>query len=239
MSCKPAGQSRVGSRRLPRCGGYTLVEFIVAMALVALVMVLLTGGLFLASRGWERIDAKTTRVTDVRQSFEFLRTRLAAAREVTLRLPDGLATLFWGDSRMLEWVAPLPAYVGPGGLSVMRLSLVVEDAAKTLVLERWLLHPESLGDDAWATPAWVPMTPLAAPAESEESVLYGRHVLIEGVAEFELAYFGAVEQGARPQWHDRWAGVAALPRLVRIRLSQPSETWPDVLIELPDPIIRL
>lgn len=219
--------------------GFTLIELLVAMTLVGLIMVMLTGGLYLGKRTWEAVDGKSERVGEVRLALDFIRRQLSMARGVTHKLPDGEAPLFWGNQQMLEWVAPLPAYVGYGGLSIMRLSAVEASDRQQLVLERWFYHPQVLDGNTNSAPAWAPM--LATPAWSAElpdAAVYGRHVLVEHLESLEISYFGATQKGKSPEWLEQWAGVGSFPQLLKIRLRPVGEDWPDTIFELPDPGFR-
>ncbi len=219
--------------------GFTLIELLVAMTLVALIMVLLTGGLYLSKRTWEVVDGKSERIGEVRLAAEFIRRQLSMARGVTHKLPDGEAPLFWGNQQMLEWVAPLPAYVGYGGLSIMRLSAVEVSDRRQLIFERWFYHPQVLDGDTGGAPAWMPMVATPAwSAELPDTAVYGRHVLIERLEGLEITYFGATQKGRPPEWLDQWAGVRSFPRLLRIRLRPVGEDWPDTIVELPEPGFR-
>ena len=217
--------------------GYTLIEFVIALTLVGLIMVLVTGGIFLGARTWDAVDAKAESVSETRQALEFLRRQLTAARGITHRLPDGDAPLFWGNQQMLEWVAPLPSYVGNGGLSVMRLSVVGEAQRRQLLFEHWFYHPQALTGEVGATPAWTPLVATRVPDGEVDAGIYGRHVLVERLQGFELAYFGAAERGGALRWSSQWEGIDALPRLVKIQLQQADEDWPDMVVELPDPTV--
>ncbi|MCP5305421.1 MAG: general secretion pathway protein GspJ [Chromatiaceae bacterium] len=222
-----------------QAAGYTLIEFVIALTLAALIMLLLTGGLYLGTRSWEAVDGKAERVGETRQTLEFLRRELSAARGLIYELPDGEAPLFWGSREMLEWVAPLPAYVGSGGLSIMRLSAMGDGDKRQLVLDRWFFHPDVLEGKGLDTPLWTPLTPVEATAGQVANANYGRHILIEHLDDIEIAYFGAAEDDQKARWFEEWAGVAALPRLVRIRIKQAAEDWPEMVVEMPDPEITL
>ena len=69
-----------------------------------------------------------------------------------------------------------------------------------LVLTRWLLHPDVLLGKA-GSPEWKPLDPASpgisgAPAADKDLAAggFGQTVLLEGVGEFELAYFGVAEE---------------------------------------------
>jgi general secretion pathway protein J len=218
--------------------GYTLIEFVIALTLVGLIMVLITGGIFLGARTWDAVDAKAESVSETRQALEFLRRQLTAARGLRHQLPEEDALLFWGNRQMLEWVAPLPPYVGNGGLSVMRLSVVGEAPRRQLLFEHWFFHPKTLTGEAGAAPIWTPLVATRVTDGEVDAGIYGRHVLIAQLQDFELAYFGAAERGGALRWFSQWEGIDALPRLVKIRLRQADEDWPDMVVALPDPTVR-
>jgi general secretion pathway protein J len=217
--------------------GYTLIEFVIALTLVGLIMVLVTGGIFLGARTWDRVDAKAEGVSETRQALEFLRRQLMSARGIMHPLPDGEVPLFWGNQQMLEWVAPLPPYVGNGGLGVMRLSVAGEAQRQQLLFEHWFYHPQALAGEVGDAPAWTPLVGIRAPDGEVDPGIYGRHVLIERLQGLELAYFGAEEEGAALRWFSQWEGMDALPRLVKIRLRQADGDWPDMVVALPDPML--
>lgn len=219
--------------------GFTLLEFVVAMTLVALIMALMSGGLYLGARTWEGVDGKAARVAEARLASGFLRRQLTALRDVPYaREGDGQTVpLFWGNAGMLEWVAPLPDYVGHGGLSLMRVSLHGDGDARQLVLERWFFHPELLAGRQ-AGPAWERLTPTAAAQDGQgdvDTATYGRHVLIDRVGAWRIDYFGAPDGDDEAAWLDAWSDPRRYPRLVRIRLAPEGEAWPELVVALPQP----
>ena len=60
--------------------GFTLIELMIALSLIALMVSLLFGGIRLGNRTWERVDATTTRSSEMRQIWQFLESRFRQAR---------------------------------------------------------------------------------------------------------------------------------------------------------------
>src|SRR6266567_7287974 len=58
--------------------GFTLVELIVALLLLALMSALLYGSLSLSATSWDRGEAKAQQASDMRLTEEFLRQALSA-----------------------------------------------------------------------------------------------------------------------------------------------------------------
>jgi general secretion pathway protein J len=191
-----------GRRCLPgrRALGFTLIELIIALALIALITLLLFSGLRLGARAWDGVDALAERHAELRSARTFLDQALRQSRDLTLLLEDQEHQVFVGNGDSLEFAAPLSEYVGVPGLYILRLGLDGRGENRRLVLTRWLLHPDVLlGDDS--TPEWMPLDPgspgiSGAPAEDKDLAAgaFGQTVLLDGVEDFELAYFGVAEE---------------------------------------------
>jgi hypothetical protein len=62
--------------------------------------------------------------------------------------------------------------------------------------------------------------------------LAGERVLLDGVAEFSLSYFGAPDENEEPDWLEMWERTNSQPRLVRIQLAfdDARRVWPDFVV---------
>jgi general secretion pathway protein J len=241
--------------------GFTLIELIIALALVALITVLLFSGLRLGSRAWDGVDAVAERNAELRSARGFLDRALMQSRDLVLRFDEEDRQTFAGNATNLEFVAPLSEHVGVPGLYVLRLGLDGRGEHSRLVLTRWLLHPDVLAGNADA-PEWEPLDP-DSPADIDSvstdrdlaAGAFGQTVLLEQVGELELAYFGVAEQesqagtqttGGGPsgqvglgdeepegQWYAEWVGQPHPPKLIRVHLTSRRQDWPDSIIRLP------
>lgn len=199
----PRGQGRAAacvSSTKGRQNGFTLIELIIALALVALITVLLFSGLRLGSRAWDGVDTVAERNAELRSARGFLDRTLSQARDLVLRYDAQDHQVFAGDATSLEFVAPLSEHVGIPGLYVLRLGLEGGGKDLNLVLTRWLLHPDVLSGGADA-PEWQPLDPgspgISADRDEEPDMsagAFGQTALLEGVGAFELAYFGVAEE---------------------------------------------
>jgi general secretion pathway protein J len=219
--------------------GFTLIELLIALALISLITLLLFSGLRMGARAWEAVDAAAERTDAVRLAHDFLTRTVTQARLTTVTLEDKTVLVFGGDRERLEFAAPLAEHVGTAGLYVLRLTLEVHDQQTALILTRWLLHPEIVGGSD-AVPAWQPLSAAAAPALAQlpteldtAAGAFGRTPLLEKVAHFEISYYGSVEGETEPAWREDWLEQPRLPLLLRIRLTSPAQTWPDLVINLP------
>ena len=220
--------------------GFTLIELVIALAIIGLIALLLFSGLRLGGRSWEAVETVGERLSGLRLVDGFLRRVLSQTRPATAVYDGQIVSVFAGESERLEWAAPLSEHVGLSGLYILRLQLEGTDTARTLVLTRWLLHPELLeGSDEV-----VPWTPLSEQDETSLSDLrpdldaadggFGRTSLLANVSRFELAYYGLADGDSEPGWHTEWLGQTRQPNLVRIRLETTEQSWPDLIVALPD-----
>jgi len=189
----------------------------VAVTLLGLLAMLMTGGVRFGTRVWERSAVAADALAEVHAVREFLRRRIAEARpldagaEAEVAPGGGIAAppaAFRGAGEAMEFVTPMPAYVAPGGLYRMAITGGADG-----------LHM-----------AWRPAN--AAPDAPEA----GSRVLLDRLAAFSLSYFG--NPGGRDEagWHDAWPAGAGMPALVRIAIAFPEgdpREWPDLIVALP------
>jgi general secretion pathway protein J len=214
--------------------GFTLVELVIALALIGLISLLLFAGLRLGTRAWEGVEAAAERTAEPRIARNFLERALTQARPARLTYDAEQILVFAGDAQNLELVAPLSEHVGIPGLYVLRLSLQEE----RLVLTRWLLHPdvlEGFGD----VPPWEPFADGGGPAaagsldQDRAAGAHGTTLLLDAVEELEITYFGVAEGEQDPGWHGEWLDQSRMPMAVRVHMTTREQTWPDMLIRLP------
>jgi general secretion pathway protein J len=224
-------------------GGFTLIELIIALALVALITVLLFSGLRLGSRSWDGVDRVAERNAELRSARGFLNGALMQARDLVVRFADEDRQVFAGNASSLEFVAPLSEHVGVPGLYVLRLALEGRGKDSRLVLTRWLLHPDVLAGNA-ETPEWKPLDPASPgisgdPAREQDLAagVFGQTVLLEGAGEFQLTYFGiadaegAVGGGSAPALAVKTPPVGQVGR----DGEEPEGEWYEEWVEQPHP----
>jgi general secretion pathway protein J len=188
-----------------RNGGFTLIELLVATTLLALLSVLLFGGLRFGARAWEAGGASMERSGEIEAVQDLLRRTLAeaAAPEPAGDKQPG----FVGEAGRARFFAPMPRHIATGGLG--RYALDLDEAGHLLM-------------------SWEPRRPerkLEAPIAGEPSVI------LQNVESLKLEYYGAAgEDGAG--WRDSWSSPA-LPLLVRVQVGfadGDGRRWPDLLI---------
>jgi general secretion pathway protein J len=195
--------------------GFTLLELIVALVLMALMASVLFGSLRLAAHSWDSGEAKAVQVSEMRQTQEFLRAQLSSQYPQRLRKVAEFPLLFAGERDEVRYAAALPPRVADGGVFYFRLAVARNGDRKQLVLERAIPEP-----DATAPPAF---------AGNERSVL------AEGIDTLKITYLGRdpnASDADAPTWRDRWDDPQRLPLLLRIEVvPEKGEPWPALVVE--------
>lgn len=219
--------------------GFTLIELMIALTLIALMVSLLFGGIRLANRSWERVDGIAERTSEMRQVWGFLENSFQRARAEYEVAEEGDGRerhlVFFGRPDAVEYVVPLPD-VGFGGLNVVRLEEALNGDDKTLLLTRWLYHPDLSGGrpgiPGWRSLRQGGVTPRVEIPESSRAFV-SQSVLVDRLVDLRIDYFGALQPGEEAQWFDRWDGET-IPALVRIAVVDRDGAWPEMIFELPE-----
>jgi general secretion pathway protein J len=172
--------------------GFTLLELLVAMALLALVLVTLGGGIQFGARAWDVEDRRVAAGAELDTIAGLLRQLVAGAQPRPLDLAYNAPCLD-GRANGMSFISPLPEALGEGGLYDVDLEL----RAGRLML-RWRPHLRPV--------------PGAVPAP------YAETELTRGVNALEIRYFTPASRDDPGGWRDAWNTPAVLPALVRIEL---------------------
>jgi prepilin-type N-terminal cleavage/methylation domain-containing protein len=185
--------------------GFTLVEVLVSLGLLALVLALLSGALRFAQSTWDaaaRLDAHASAGT----AEGFLRARLGEAMSLYEQTATGLVRLaFEGTGQSLSFVAP--AANGPAGAGLYHHALDVAPGT------------------GWGRPHGSLRLKLV-PYQAKQSEPGGaaavqeEHVLLGNVRSLKLRYFGPAALSAQPAWHAAWTRTNALPSLVEMTIAR-------------------
>lgn len=207
-------RSPVPAPRSRFCSGFTLLEILLALVLMAFVMLGVWGALSGATRITHSADALMAQSESVTTTQRFLRTWLAAAEPQPYLAPGAQrARVFKGDATSLQYVAPLPAQSGHVGLYLQTLELEKDGAGRyTLELE----YLPYAGDK----------TTTGKPS---------RHVLLKDLRGGKLEYLGIPGYGEAATWRGDWRAVNGMPLAVRVQLDP---AWP-TRVPFPEMVIPL
>ena len=192
--------------------GFTLVELLIAVALLALLTAMLFGGLRVATRHLGHATGQLDRSAQIALVENFLRAQLANAQPFAAGGTSPPVMDFVGESDHLAFVSVAPPSVAFGGLQVLSLDIAKGNAATGgRMLLSWRPYREASGD---------------APAGASRP-------LLDHVAEAAFAYFGSTAPAEPPAWHETWQEMADLPALVRLSVVfSDGETMPELIVAL-------
>lgn len=180
--------------------GFTLVEIIVSLTLLSMLTVLVLSSVRMLGDSQQRLEATVERLDEMRLVSRFLRNSLRQA----FLVPAANSNLpfFEGQSRDLQWVAPLRGAEGFAGLHFMRLAY--RDGV--LAIQFAPYDADSVGPD-WQNARVFP--------------------LLTRVNEFELNYRGERGDPWLPRWDDGFRGP---PGWVKLRLRVRERYWPELVV---------
>jgi general secretion pathway protein J len=201
-------------RKLQR--GFTLIELVVAMALLGTMMLLLYSGLSFSLRGWDAGDANGRRSVDRRIGENFVRRELSELFPMRWKEPMAVKFAFEGGRDHLKFVSSRPADISQGGLSLVGLEVQEEGRGsrkKNLVMRRAMPDDEAKS---------------FAPLDAAEPF-----VLIAGVDSVVFEYFGAENDFTPPQWNDAWKWDARVPEMIRLHIrTEDGAPQPEMVVRL-------
>jgi general secretion pathway protein J len=192
--------------------GFTLVEVLVATALLALVML----GLLTALRSFAQTEARIderVRIDDgLRVSERFLRAIMASVsprlRPTAAGAPKQID--FTGGGEAMRWIGVMPARHGAGGLYRFHLFARPADAGAPAVL-MLEFAPYVPGFDA-------PLEPAAAQSRA----------MAVGMGEVRFRYQDEAESGE--VWLAEWPHSDRLPKRIALSLVSSSRPWPEMVV---------
>ena len=189
--------------------GFTLLEMLVVLALLAIVMVGLLSALRSMGETEARVDTRLARLDEARTAHAFLGQILSRASSTPMPAPDNPAnqvTPFTSDGSSVSWVGIMPARPDIGGRHFFHLSLETEPGTEV----RALVLRYTPWEPAKPWPDWSTLTP---------------HVVRHNVTRFAVECRGEppFNQPAPVDWPNDWQRgwlrKDAVPQVVRLAMD--------------------
>ncbi len=191
--------------------GFTLVELLVAITLIALLTVGLYQAFGIGTRAASTVSANIDRAAQIALAYDFMQRAFTAAEPLPAPTDLSQAAInFDGESQALSFVALPPAYLAIGGFQRLHLGLEPgRDGARLIV--------------TWEGVARGPTAP--------QPEMLQPSVLIDQVRSVAFTYFGVPGPKQKAAWLDRWSERDSLPQLIRMRLTLANGTQaPDLIV---------
>ncbi|MCB1639157.1 MAG: prepilin-type N-terminal cleavage/methylation domain-containing protein [Thiothrix sp.] len=194
--------------------GFTILEMMVALVLMALLFLALFSGFNTIGRSWDATEARINRTEDMRLVGEFLRSQLSQTMVVRIPGDKGPVYAFEGGSRYVRYAAPLQPLQHHGGIYLIELGIASGKQGDKLEMRYAPYRPDMGWDEAF---------------EDTEPVL-----VYDGLGSIRFGYYASESMDEDPYWQDSWEEKSVYPLLLRIRIEdRERRPWPELVIDLP------
>ena len=196
------------SRNIRGACGFTLLEMVAALAILALIVGSIAAGIRLASRSMERGEAVARDAARLRATVGIVER---AVRSLSpLPLPDGdkTAVYFSGEGDRLRFLTDLaPATIGGGGARLISFFGLSGPEGGLAVATAPAFRPGGAG-------SW----------EGTE----GARLLVPGATDISFTYSGGPSKGGSWEWLSEWKPdeSRSFPAAVRVEFNVPGEEGP-------------
>lgn len=190
-----------------RQNGFTLIEVLLAVGLMATIMALAYGGLRASTRAALRGEERIANVQNMRMVHQFIRRQLNQVLPLAYVSDAEDRITFEGENNSITFVGSMPGYLGFGGPQVQSLSFEPGDQGYDLVMRHM---PLAASDDGGLA--------------NTEAI-----VLLEGVESGQFSFLGRDELGELGEWESYWETVETPPESItlEIELNESLQlTWP-------------
>lgn len=203
--------------------GFTLVEMLVAVSLLAVIMVALGSSLRTIAQTESRVDQRLDRIDEMRVSVGLMRQLIArvSGRKLQMQTAEsgtGQVVQFRASASMIEWVGVMPARPGVGGRHHFRLGVEKAASGQAQLILRFV--------------PWLPEAGNAPDWRRGDS-----RVLVHQLTQFNVQAEGRPPAGAPLQswprgWVEGWPVADQLPERVRLQITDADGPWPPTVISI-------
>ena len=204
----------------PGDAGFTLIEMLVGVALLALISSVLVASIDIARKALAFVE-RSNAVVPVQAVQTYLRFALAQARPIQRSGGASSSELsFHGTPTAMTFTTSYAPRSQLDGLYRMEIKL------------------EAAADQQPGLDLYVTQTLVRPPAGNEQApppVASRRSRLLDHIRSAEFGYYGALGDDGAPTWRPTWAHLDKLPRLVAIDVrfaGSDSRDWQRLIVPL-------
>lgn len=188
--------------------GFTLLELIISLTILAVLVVIVFGALRVGIRAWEKGEGDVEAHQRNRVVFDLMKRQICSLSTMKkIEGDEGASFLLNGDSTSLEFLSHVHVLPGDKGLVHVKYRVFENEGESSVRLsffEEEILFTENRGENRGA--------------QTEEVF----HVLIPAARDIHFEYLCVAAKEEPPQWLDQWDGTTemALPLAVRVSMRQ-------------------
>jgi len=197
---------------MQRGRGFSLIEVLLAISLVAMIMALAYGGFRASVRATHSGEMLIEQTNQLRISHQFVRRQLSLAQNLIMEEgeEEGIQVRFIGDQDYVRFVAPMPGYLSYGGAYVQELRIEPNGDGQALVYYYAMLNGYEPGE-----------------IEATDGI-----VLIDQVGNGGFRYLGIDPEDQSTFWEEFWEETDQLPLAVSLEMELDRGNglfWPDLV----------
>lgn len=199
-----------------RQAGFTMVELLLATALIAIIMAMAYGGFRAGVRATMSGEERIEETNRVRLAHEFVRRQISLAQPLIIEQDERgeePPIRFEGDRDRIRLIAPLPGYLGYGGPYVQEFRIERGNEGIDLVFAFALLNTYEPGNLDLEPPV----------------------TLLENVGDVRFEFLGFTEDGEDVFWENFWEYTDRMPLAVSMQMDLPRDNgliWPTLTTPL-------
>ncbi|MEI6737141.1 MAG: prepilin-type N-terminal cleavage/methylation domain-containing protein [Pseudomonadota bacterium] len=214
-------------------GGFTLIETMLAITLLALMMGMIYASLNISIRAWDAGDARVAAASNWRTVEHFLRREFGQIFPTRWRGVAQSTIAFEGNATSLRYVTALnlDAALQNGAASGLQWAELALQDGGALQLNRQAFDSQAQNFDGLIAAATSTIAPTQDQSQAGNVVAPVR--LMDNVTALEINYFGADTDLAEPTWRTEWRDLGRLPLLLRLHIETTrGRGAPDMVVAL-------
>ena len=198
-----------GYRDARNSNGFTLVEVLMSISLLAVALTLLLGGFRFTSKAWDAGERATEQTAELERVHRVFGNMLDRLMPLSLQPAEEEGYAFSGSSNRLRFTAQLPPYPVSGGIFTLEFAVTSDKDLDRLEMTIAPFNPETFRNGELQT--------------DEKSLLF------ETAGRLSFSYF---DSAVSEQWQSDWPEQAVPPQLVRLQLQESVQPWPEIVVPI-------
>ncbi len=200
-----------GPASADRKAGFTLVELLVSMAVLALVALTMAAGLRFVVKAIASTNSRREGLEELTLGLSVLRGELERAEPLMVKVGNRELVMFSGLADRLRFANVEPPYLAGPPYLAYEYSVTIDRDAYRIELRRTPIDPGE--------------PDLAVVEEAEP------RTILRVPQALRFSYWGRLRSRDPPAWHDEWPPGPRLPDAIRLAEGE-DPGWPDLVVPL-------